>query len=304
MNLDKDTSRRTFLTTMTKAAGTSMLLTSPVLGHTEMLWNANQSLTIQQVMDLILKTIPGAPFAKTVDTLKSGTASQTVTGIVSTMFATTAVIEKAIALGANFIIVHEPTFYNHTDETDWLKNDTVFRQKQDLLNKHGIAIWRFHDYWHSHQPDGIRTGMLKALDWAQYMDARNPEILTLPATPLQQLITHAKEKLGIKWVRVVGDPAQVCRRVLLMPGASGGRNQIAAIEETKPDVILCGESSEWETPEYVRDARQQGQKLSLVILGHIMSEAGGMEWLVSWLQPKIPGIKVSYIPSGNPFVYL
>lgn len=255
-------------------------------------------------MDLILKTIPNAPFAKTVDTLKSGSPAQNVTGIVSTMFATTDVIEKAIAAKANFIIVHEPTFYNHADETDWLQNDPVFRHKHDLLTKHGIAVWRFHDYWHSHRPDGIRTGVLNALGWSNYVDAGNPQVLTLPATSLQQLIIHAKEKLGIKLVRVVGDTAQVCQRVLLLPGASGGRNQIAAIEKAKPDVVLCGEVSEWETPEYVRDARRQGQKLSLVILGHIMSEAAGMEWLVSWLQPKVPGIKVSFIPSGNPFTYV
>lgn len=304
MNLHETTNRRTFVTTMTKAVGTSMLLTTPGLSQAEPLWAGQQTMTVGQVMDLILKTIPGAPFAKTVDTLKSGTPSQNVTGIVSTMFATVDVIEKAVAAGANFIIVHEPTFYNHADETDWLKNDPVFQHKHELLAKHGIAVWRFHDYWHSHRPDGIRTGVLKTLGWSTYMDATNPQILTLPPTPLQQLITHAKEKLGIKLVRVVGDIGQSCQRVLLLPGASGGRSQIAAIENAKPDVVFCGEASEWETPEYVRDARRQGQKLSLVILGHIMSEAPGMEWLVSWLQPKVPGIKVSYIPSGNPFTYV
>jgi putative NIF3 family GTP cyclohydrolase 1 type 2 len=220
------------------------------------------------------------------------------------MFATTDVIHRAIAAGANFIIVHEPTFYNHSDETDWLKNDPVFRHKQDLLTKHGIAVWRFHDYWHLHRPDGIRTGVMNALGWSNYVDPANPDVVTLPPAPLHQLITHTKAKLGIKLVRVVGDPAQSCRRLLLLPGASGGRNQIAAIEKAKPDAVLCGEVSEWETPEYVRDARRQGQTISLVVLGHIMSEAPGMEWLVSWLQPKLPGIKCSYIPSVNPFVYI
>ncbi|GAB3957408.1 hypothetical protein GCM10028805_50060 [Spirosoma harenae] len=254
-------------------------------------------------MDLILKSIPNAPFPKTVDTLKSGSASQQVTGIVSTMFATTEVIHKAIAAGANFIIVHEPTFYNHLDETDWLQQNSVFRQKFDLLTKHNIAVWRFHDYWHSHRPDGIRTGMLSALGWTNYMDASNPQLLHMPATPLHQLIAHAKQKLGIKLVRVVGDKNQTCQKVLLLPGAAGGRNQIMAIEKAQPDVVFCGESSEWETPEYIRDARQQGKKISLVVLGHIMSEAAGMEWLVSWLKPQVPGIKVSYIPSENPFTY-
>jgi len=261
-------------------------------------------MTVGQVMDLILKTIPNAPFPKTVDTLKTGNRDQKVTGIVSTMFTTTEVVEKAIAAGANFIIAHEPTFYNHLDETDWLQKDDVFRHKHDLLTKHGIAVWRFHDYWHSHRPDGIRTGMLAALGWEKYADPADPRLLTVPATTLQQLIDHTKAKLDIKLVRVVGDPAQSCQRVLLMPGSSGGRSQIQAIEQTRPDVILCGEVSEWETPEYVRDARQQGHKLSLVVLGHVMSEAAGMQWLVPWLQPKVPGIKVTYIPSQNPFTYV
>ena len=304
MNLYKTTNRRTFVTTVTKAMGTSMLLTTPGLNSAESWLPGQQPLTVEQVMNLILKTIPGAPFAKTVDTLKSGSPAQRVTGIVSSMFATTDVIQKTIAAGANFLIVHEPTFYNHADETDWLQQDPVFQRKYELLTKHNIAVWRFHDYWHSHRPDGIRTGVLNALGWSKYIDATNPNVLTLPATPLTQLITHAKEKLGIKQVRVVGDLTQLCQRVLLLPGASGGRNQIKAIESAKPDVVLCGETSEWETPEYVRDARQQGQKLSLVILGHIMSEAPGMDWLVSWLQPKVPGLKVSYIASGNPFTYV
>ena len=288
---------------MTQTVGTSLLINTPLFSQAKPTAPGAAPLTVGQVMDLILKTIPGAPFPKTVDTLKSGNASQPVTGIVSTMFATAEVIEKSAAAGANFIIAHEPTFYNHADETDWLKDDAVFRYKRDLLTKHGIAVWRFHDYWHSHKPDGIRTGMLSALGWDKYMDANNPQLLTMPATPLHQLISHAKQKLDIKTVRVVGDKAQICQRVLLLPGAAGGRNQIAAIEKAKPDVVFCGEVSEWETPEYIRDARRQGQKISLVVLGHIMSEAAGMEWLVTWLKPQLPGIKIAYISSGNPFTY-
>ncbi|GAB4039224.1 Nif3-like dinuclear metal center hexameric protein [Spirosoma jeollabukense] len=296
-------SRRKFVATLTKAVGTSMFINTPLLTQARHGRETPPSFTVGQVMDIILKTIPNAPFPKTVDTLKSGSASQKVTGIVSTMFATSEVIEKTIAAGANFIIAHEPTFYNHADETDWLKNDPVFQHKQELLTKHGIAVWRFHDYWHSHRPDGIWTGMLSALGWEKYVDAQNRGVLTLPATPLHQLITQVKAKLDIKMVRVVGDRAQSCQRVLLLPGAAGGRNQIAAIEQAKPDVVLCGEASEWETPEYIRDARRQGQTISLVVLGHIMSEAAGMAWLVPWLKPQLPDLPISYIPSGNPFTY-
>ncbi|GAB3337520.1 hypothetical protein GCM10027299_48710 [Larkinella ripae] len=297
------TGRREFVGTLTKA---SLLVTLPGLSPAENRQpDAPKAVTVGQVMDLILKTIPNAPFPKTVDTLKSGSAGQNVTGIVSTMFATMEVIEKTVQLGANFIIVHEPTFYNHADETDWLKNDAVFRKKYDLLAKNRVAVWRFHDYWHSHRPDGIRTGVVTALGWEAHLDAQNPRLITLPSPlPLKQVIAHAKEKLGIPMMRVVGDPAQACRRILLMPGASGGRSHILALAQDKPDVILCGEISEWETAEYVRDARQQGQQVALGILGHIMSEAPGMQWLVPWLQPKLPDVKITYIDAKNPFTYL
>lgn len=294
--------RREFVGTLTKA---SMLLTVSGMAPLATSGQPAPPVTVGQVMDLILKTIPNAPFPKTVDTLKSGSRDQKVTGIVSAMFATIEVIEKAAQIGANFIIVHEPTFYNHADETDWIKNDAVFKKKYALLEKNGMAVWRFHDYWHSHRPDGIYKGVLDSLGWGPYSDAKNPRLVTLPApVPFQQLIAHAKEKLGIPMMRVVGDPAQPCQRVLLMPGASGGRSHILALGQDKPDVILCGEISEWETAEYVRDARQQGQKLSLGVLGHIMSEAPGMQWLVPWLQPKLPDVKITYLDSKNPFTYL
>jgi hypothetical protein len=63
-------------------------------------------------------------------------------------------------VGANLIIAHEPVFYSHLDQTDWLRRDTVYNAKRRLLDEHHIVVWRFHDYWHMHQPDGILTGVL------------------------------------------------------------------------------------------------------------------------------------------------
>ena len=89
------------------------------------------------------------------------------------MFPTVSVIQRAIAFGANFIIAHEPTFYNHTDDVSWLQNDPVYRYKADLLKKHNIAIWRNHDYIHALQPDGVVTGVVAQLGWQQYQKPAN-----------------------------------------------------------------------------------------------------------------------------------
>src|SRR5690349_9539739 len=153
-------SRRKFLSSVTAVVGTSILLKPDVSFATH-----PESFTVKQVIDIILKEIPGAPFATTVDQLRSGSPDQAVSGIVTTMFPTIEVIEKTAKAGANFIIAHETPFYNNQDETDWLQQDDAYRYKVDLLNKHKIAVWRFHDYWHSHKPDGVTMGNLIKLGW-------------------------------------------------------------------------------------------------------------------------------------------
>jgi len=265
--------------------------------------SAAGTMTIRQVIESLQADIPGAPFPRTVDTIKAGDQEQEVKGIVTTMFATDEVITKAAGLGANFIIAHEPTFYNHADETGWLGNDEVLSYKRSLLDKHGIVVWRYHDGLHAHRPDGVRYGVLQALGWTKYYDADNPYLVEVPAITLQEVITHMKESLGIDRLKYIGDPAQLCRRIVLSPGAAGGQAQIWTIQKTKPDVFICGELNEWETSEYVRDARYQGRKLGLVVLGHAVSEEPGLEWLVPVLKKKAPGITVTHIASGDAFTW-
>jgi putative NIF3 family GTP cyclohydrolase 1 type 2 len=102
-------------------------------------------------------------------------------------------------------------------------------------------------------------------------------------------------------VRFIGDPKQICKRVALSPGAAGGRSQIQLLQKERPDVLIVGEVSEWETAEYIRDAQSMKLPMALIVLGHAESEEPGMEWLVSWLQPKIPDIGVTHVPSRYPF---
>lgn len=296
-------SRRKFIYNAA-AVGTGMVLSSSLAIHAAALVKKPESYTVKQIIDLFMKQVPGAPFPNTVDTLKSGSPDTVVTGVVTTMFATIDVIRKSIDLGANFIIVHEPTFYNHLDATDWIKDDDVLRYKMDLLNKHGIAVWRNHDTIHRLKPDGVTKGVLEQLEWQQYAGRDIPNILTFPQTPLKDLITHAKEKLHIEKVRFIGDPNQSCTRVLFMPGAPGGTRQIQGIGNVKPDVLICGEIAEWETAEYIRDARAKGDNISLVVLGHIASEEPGSAFMLQWLKDNVPSVKATHIYCENSLTFI
>lgn len=258
-------------------------------------------LTVQQVIDIILQNIPGAPFPQTVDTIKIGSGNQVVSGIATTMFATNAIIEKAAAAGINFIIAHEPTFYSHTDDVGWLQNDRVFQYKQELLKKHNMVVWRFHDYIHAHKPDGVMMGVLTALGWGKYYNPVKPHLLNIAPSSLKNIIELTKSKLGITHVKYIGNPLQSIQSVALIPGAAGGRMQIESIRNDQPDLLICGELNEWETSEYIRDLQYMGNKTALLVLGHIVSEEPGLEWLVKWLQPQVPDIKITHIPSGDAF---
>ncbi|HEX3767982.1 MAG TPA: NGG1p interacting factor NIF3, partial [Puia sp.] len=100
--------RRDFIGNVVKA-GAGGVIANPVLSH----FSLTETLTVSQVIEKIIAEVPGGKLNETVDTLKSGSGDQIVTGIVTTMFATVKVIQAAAKIKANFIIAHEPTFYNH-----------------------------------------------------------------------------------------------------------------------------------------------------------------------------------------------
>lgn len=259
------------------------------------------AVTIQAAIDTLIAAVPGAPFPDTVDTLKIGDASQPVTGIVTTFLATCAVIKKAAQLGANFIIAHEPTFYEHRDTADWIGTNSVVAAKRRLIEQHHLVIWRFHDTLHSLSPDSTLVGMIHALGWDAYVAPDKPLVCRIPPIPFGQLALHVREKLGAPSLRVVGDLDLTCRSVALLPGFPGPDRQIGLLDSPDVDVVITGEIHEWETSEYARDAVHLGLKKALIVTGHAASEEPGMKWIIPWLQERLPGIPITFVPTGSAF---
>lgn len=297
------TDRRLFITRMLKASLASAFVLSAGNVSAGHFFAGKSSYTVGDIMDLVLKSIPGAPFEKTVDTLKSGNREMPVTGIITTMFATVDIIHQAIQKKANFIIAHEPTFYNHTDDLNWVSPNHIAAQKKALLEEHAITVWRLHDYLHSFVPDAVQYGVVQQAGWLPYYQPGNA-VVNLPAASLGTLAAHLKKQLGIAQVRVIGNLLQQCKRVAILPGASGGQSHIAMVEKERPDVLVVGELHEWETAEYIRDTQQLGGNTALIVLGHSVSEEPGLQWLQAWLQPRLKGLPVFHLSSGNPFTWV
>lgn len=280
--------------------------------------------TIQDALDTILAATAVDTLPTTVDTVKTGDPRQPLTGIVTTFLATGVVIARAAELGANLIITHEPTFYTHEDETAWLDGDPIYHAKRDLIDAHGIVIWRFHDYWHRTQPDGIMIGVARQLGWeldfgqlaapaaiealAMVSGAGwNAEVAghvvpvaTIDPTTLANLATRLKDQFGITAVRVAGPDELVCRRVGMAVGAFPGKMAMATLRRDDVDALIAGEINEWETAEYLRDAAYFGRPKGLLVVGHATSEEAGMAYLVEWLRPHLPDVTITHVPAGNP----
>jgi putative NIF3 family GTP cyclohydrolase 1 type 2 len=260
-------------------------------------------LTSNHVIDRIKKNV-GVPWkTPTVDTFKAGDPDTPVTGIAVTMMATLDVLERAAAAKRNLVITHEPTFYNHLDNTTDLakQNDSVLGGKQAFIQQHNLVVWRFHDHWHARRPDGILAGMTHALGWEKYQNPTNQALFTLPRTTLKNLAESIKQKLNIHVVRVVGDPQLEITQVGFLPGAAGSPRQIRLLERDDVEALLIGETPEWETVEYVADAVTEHKPKALIILGHIPSEQAGMEECTRWLKTFISEVSIEFVPAREPF---
>ena len=280
----------------TLLAGTTLLLPARARAQVE-------RLTAREVVARIKANI-GVPWAEqTVDTFKDGDPETQVTGIAVTMMATLDVLQRAAAGGANLVISHEPTFYSHLDQLEPFEqaNDAVTAAKRAFIRDKKLVIVRMHDHWHRRKPDGIETGMIRALGWERYQRPESEFLFTMPATTLNDLAASIRSRLGAATLRVVGDPTMRVTKVGFAPGAAGFPAHLLALRRDDVEALVIGETREWETVEYVDDAVAAGMRKALIIVGHIPSEQAGMQELAKWLEPLVKGTPVTFIAAKEPF---
>ena len=260
-------------------------------------------LTARQAIERIQKNVGVTWRSQTVDTFKAGDPDTPLTGIATTMMATYDVLQRAAAAGDNLIVTHEPTFYGHQDETAALakEDDAVLAAKQAFIEKHHLVVWRFHDHWHARTPDGIQTGMIRALGWEKFQNPRNNHLFVIPETTLDNLASSIKQQLGIRTLRVVGDPAMRVTKLAFNPGYPGFPSERHMLQRDDVEVLVMGEGLEWETIEYGADAAAEGVHKALIILGHIPSEQAGMEDCARWLKGFVTEVPVEFIATAEPF---
>ena len=281
----------------------------------------------REVIEKILAYHPHIPNYRGCDDYKCGDPEAECTGIITALVPTHNVIKKAIELGANLVIVHEPIFYTSEDGPGWFEDfpNAVYEEKRRLIDDHGITVWRDHDHMHFHRPDGIFTGVLKHLGWADCAHVVTDTgsfahfHVDLPEMTVGDLCRHLIKGIGMNGVRYIGSPETRIRSAAfvghLFPGpcrrtrADGspmeyGASVIQTLEE-QVDVIIPGEIIDWSVASYVRDAVQQGRAKAMINLGHLNWEELGMKYAKEWLDELLEGqVDVTYVPSEDMYSFL
>ena len=85
------------------------------------------------------------------------------------------------------MVTHETTWWNDRDDTKNVLADPVYKFKADFCARNQMVVLRLHDHAHSHRPDFILTGLLRALGWTATAGQQFPRTYTFPTTTLGEL---------------------------------------------------------------------------------------------------------------------
>ena len=255
--------------------------------------------------ELIAKLNEGATTPEiTCDTVKAGDVEKEIKKVAVSMFATVDIVRAVKEWGADMLIVHEPTYYNHMEV---IENETdVIRAKRALIEESGLVIYRYHDNMHYRAVDLITEGELHYLGltgklektqfFGSSMLTSDTEISAL------ELARKMKNDLGIAHPRIAGNRDAKVKHIAACFGTP--RGVLDLLQSNDVDIVLTGEACEWMIGEYARDAAALGLNKALIVMGHIGSERDGMRLLVEKMKKKYDTLETRYFECGEVYTYV
>ncbi len=210
--------------------------------------------------------------------------------IVSGVTASQALIEAAINVDADAILVHHGYFWRgEAAEVTGLKRNRLKR-----LLTHDLSLLAYHLPLDAHAEVGNNVQLGHVFEWpiTRYLDDKNMlPMAELPqAMTLAQLGEHVSASLG-RQAQLLGDPQKQVQTIAWCTGAA--QSYIQQAVNAGVDVFISGEVSEqtWHTVCETETA--------YISAGHHATERYGVQALGQWIVEKY-GIEHIYIELDNP----
>lgn len=252
-------------------------------------------LRARDVKDYLWSLGDWVDFKKTVDTFKAGDPDTQVKGIAVAWMGYTWALRRAVELGSNLFITHEPTYYDHWDRTSEASELETVRAKREFIEKSGLVILRCHDMWDQYPKLGIPDA------WAQALGFVNPvagsgyfrvfDVSGRTALEVARQVAKRTKPFGQEAVQLIGPSNAAVRRVAIGCGAI--TPFLRFLREFKVDLAICTDDGFT----YWRDgALAIDSQVPVIIVNHPVAEETGLKLLAEHLKQKFPQVPVHHIP--------
>jgi putative NIF3 family GTP cyclohydrolase 1 type 2 len=244
-----------------------------------------------------LKSLDGGwvNWEKTVDTFKAGSPEAVVKGIAVAWMSYTYALKKALDLGCNLFVTHEPTYFNHHDnDTDIFRFPAV-KAKREFIEKNGLVIIRCHDVWDGYPKIGIPTGWGTLLELGEPIEGGGYYYVYdgkgRTSGALARQIAARTAGMGQPGVQLIGPEDKPVKRIVLGTGA--GTPMFHFIEKLGADMAICVDDgfTYWRDGAYAIDTG-----FPVAVVNHPVSEEYSMKLLAGFLSKKFPQLPVHHIP--------
>ncbi len=255
-------------------------------------------MTARELNEALHGLWPHCDQAKTVDRVIAGDPEQTVTGIAVCWMPYSDTLEAAARLGANTVVAHEPTFFDHFE----LRNSpghprlcAAKREKQQLIAELGLSIIRCHDVWDAIPKIGVPfrwgafLGLTDLVSSKRYLNVYRVE--RQPAVEFARFLAGRTARAGQHTVEFYGDPDRLVEFIGIGTGCCSEAMDLyelgADLAVTVDDIARA-----WVIGEYCHDTGNP-----LIVVNHGVSEACAMDSLAETLR-KLTDVPVHLIKQG------
>ena len=251
-----------------------------------------RAIEVNQRMNGLIDDLP----EDTVDRVIYGDPDREVKAIAVAWMPYRETIQRAAELGANLLVVHEPTFYEHRELDRDGRYQAVVAAKKQLIDEAGITVIRCHDVWDAMPEVGIPFA------WGDFLGLSDPvkevrhyNVYEVPEQTAGAFANHVSDRtatLGQSTIWFYGGSDRKIRTVGLGTGCISDPFRSfelgADLAISVDDVVRAWIAGEW--------CRDTGNPL--VVVNHCVSEEPGMVTLATYLDKTFPDIDVTHIPQG------
>lgn len=250
---------------------------------------------VRQILDLLESQGEWVNRSCTRDRILFGDDQKEVSKVVVCWVATKEIIQYAIEHDVHFIITHENAFYMASTSlpTPVYKAQ---KEKEALLDKHDITLYRCHDLWDLYPEYGVRDCWAKVLD-LNFEESHDHSFLRFANDvnmTVEELAQHIIKQIKPYYqygIEVIGDKNKKINRLGIGTGAC---TDVFQMFEHGVDACLVSDDgiNNWVAVQWAMD-----NDLPLLVINHMTCEAPGIECLAKYLNEQLPEVSFTYVPN-------